>query len=337
MAAVEPTCTQDIAVGDDAPRSDVALIAPVPSKARTLLAWSSYWIVMGVSLGLTAVLEKQTPYCWYVMAQVNVVLVMLFEELLPMKKGDSMFRDRQSWNDVAHMLFYKIIARPLIWAVALSIVTFVGSRWPNTSRIWPSSLPVPLQFLVFWLIFDLVGYSYHRALHHFDFLFAFHALHHDTPKIHVLKANRLHAVEESVNFLLVVPAMILAGCPASMMTWLGMFEVFSNNLAHSNIEQRFPRWFHYVTLTAHVHHLHHSDQDSLQRSNLAGLPIWDLVFGTYRHPADHRLTTTGIENYPVPRGFLAQLCFPFVKNFGAKSSRAKEMPTPLPGGDRSRD
>src|SRR4051794_29581144 len=125
------------------------------ARAKVALAWSSYWIIMGVSFGLTAWLARRTPYAWYIMAQANVVMVMVFEEVIPKKRGDSVFRDGQSWNDLAHMLLYKLVCRPLIWAAALALVSFVGSRWPHTGDLWPSRLPVPAQFLLLWLVFDL--------------------------------------------------------------------------------------------------------------------------------------------------------------------------------------
>lgn len=288
-------------------------------KWKVSLAWGAYWIVLGVSFGLTAWLSRLTSYAWYIMVQVNVVLVVIFEEIIPKKEENSLFRDRQSWNDIAHMMLYKLVFRPLAWTVALAYVSFVSRHWQNSKDIWPSHLPWPLQFLILWLIFDLIGYLYHRALHHFDFMFAFHALHHDTPSLHVLKANRLHIGEEVVNFLIVVPPMILAGCPPAMMIWLGMFEAFENNLAHSNMDQRFPRWFHYIMRTADVHYIHHSDASNLQLSNFGGLPIWDIIFGTYRHPDEHRLTTTGVGDYPAPNGFFGQLLFPLLKPFRGKS------------------
>jgi sterol desaturase/sphingolipid hydroxylase (fatty acid hydroxylase superfamily) len=281
---------------------------------KKVLPWLSYWIVMGVSFGLTAWLSQDNRmphYAWYVMAQVNVLVIALLEEIIPKKKEDNLFRDRQSWNDIGHMLLFKLVCRPLIWIVALSIVGFVGTHWQNTRSIWPNRLPVVVQFLLLLLVFDLIGYGYHRMLHRFDCLYAFHALHHDTRSMHVLKSNRLHVGEEVVNFLLLVPVMIIVGTPPGMMIWLGMWEVFEGNLAHSNLDQRFPRWFHYVVRTADVHHIHHSDNDRLQNSNFGGLPIWDVVFGTYRHPFDTQLTTTGIEGNPVPKGFLGQLLFPF--------------------------
>jgi sterol desaturase/sphingolipid hydroxylase (fatty acid hydroxylase superfamily) len=168
-----------------------------------------------------------------------------------------------------------------------------------------------VQFLILLLLFDLIGYAYHRLLHSVDRLFWFHALHHDTRQVHMLKAVRVHFVEQFINFLIVVTPFLIVGCPGSLLAWLGMYNVFESNLAHSNVDQRFPRWVHYVVRTIDVHYIHHSDEHELQNSNFGGLPIWDLVFGTYRHPFDNPVAATGIRGNPVPRGFLAQLLFPF--------------------------
>jgi len=298
--------------------------APVASQWRVGLAWSSYWIIMGSSFALTAWLTQESVLGatgWYVMAQANVLIVALFEWLVPRNPQDTLFRDRQSWNDILHMVSFKLLWRPLCWAGAFAVVTYVSARWPHTKAAWPTSLPGPVQFLLLLLLFDLVGYAYHRALHRFDLLFAFHALHHDTPKLHVLKSNRLHFGESVLNFMMLVPAMILLGCPANMVIWLGMYEVFEGNLAHSNVDQRFPRWFHYLVRTADVHRIHHSVDDRLQRSNFGGLPVWDLVFGTYRHPFYTPRTRLGVGDYGVPKGFFAQLVFPFAAALRSWRSR----------------
>lgn len=321
---VESTAGSGLVFEEPAP----AHAAPTPTACneatpvwRRVLPWLSFWIVMGVSFWMTAWLadESRMPnYVWYVMAQVNVLLIVLFEQVIPKRKENNLLRDGQSWNDVGHMALFKLVWRPLVWMVALSIVTFAANRWQNSDGIWPSSLPGPVQFLLLLLAFDLVGYGYHRILHRFKYLRAFHALHHDTRKMHVLKSNRLHFGESVINFLLLVPAMIIVGCPPAMVIWLGMWEVFEGNLAHSNVDQRFPHWFHYIVRTADVHHIHHSDDGKLQNSNFGGLPIWDVVFRTYRHPSDTPVTTTGLDGDPVPKGFFAQLLFPFVAPFRAK-------------------
>src|SRR5258706_8383491 len=95
-----------------------------PSQ-RAALSYAAYWIVMGLSFGLTYWLSQRTQYAWYIMAQANVLLVFLFEELIPRRVESSVLRDRQSWNDLGHVLLYKLVARPLIWSMALAVVAFI--------------------------------------------------------------------------------------------------------------------------------------------------------------------------------------------------------------------
>ena len=285
---------------------------------RQTLQWTSYWIVMGLCFGLTAWLAQPNHFpetAWYIMAQVSVLLVVFFEELIPRSKANSLFRDRQSWNDIGHMLLFKLVCRPLVWMVALWFIGFSSRHLPHTQKLWPSSWPVPLQFISLLLVFDLVGYLYHRVLHRYDWMFAFHSLHHDTNNMHVLKSNRLHVGEEVVNFMIVVPGLILAGCPPGVMIWLGMWEVFEGNLSHSNVDQKFPHWFHYLVRTIDVHYIHHSADGRQMNSNFGGLPIWDIVFGTYLHPSKTQVPGYGLRGYPTPKGFLAQLWFPFQNLF----------------------
>lgn len=319
----------------DVPAS--ATSAPVLHEAtpawRAVLPWLSFWIVMGLSFWLTIWLadESRLPnYVWYVMAQVNVLLIVFFEQLIPKSSENSLFRDGQVWNDIGHMLLVKLVWGLSVWITALSIVTFSANHWHNREGIWPSSLPVPVQFLLLLLTFDLVGYACHRILHRFNFLRAFHALHHDTRKMHVLKSNRFHFGESVMGVLFIVPVMVVVGCPPAMVIWLGMWVVFEGNLAHSNIDQRFPHWFHYIVRTADVHHVHHSDDGKLQNSNFGGLPLWDIIFRTYRHPFDTPVTTTGINGDPIPKGFFAQLLFPFIAVFCAR------VVAPLPAAGESK-
>jgi sterol desaturase/sphingolipid hydroxylase (fatty acid hydroxylase superfamily) len=113
-----------------------------------------------------------------------------------------------------------------------------------------------------------------------------------------------------------------------------MWYVFEANLAHANVDQRLPRWFHYLVRTADVHRIHHSDDGQLQNTNFGGLPIFDLIFGTYRHPFDTRVTTTGIAGDPVPKGFLAQLLFPFITLLRAKVVAAPRLANLSPAMDK---
>ncbi len=90
-----------------------------------------------------------------------------------------------------------------------------------------------------------------------------------------------------------------------------LFLVFEGNLAHSNLDQRFPFRFHYAVPTVQNHYLHHGEPRRLQDSNYASLPLWDVIFGTYNHPERNPVPATGLAGDPVPPGFLAQVAYPF--------------------------
>lgn len=57
--------------------------------------------------------------------------------------------------------------------------------------------------------------------------------------------------------------------------WVAIF----NLVAHADLHT--PQWLGYILQRPEMHRLHH--QRGLHRSNY-GLPMWDMVFGTWRNP-----------------------------------------------------
>ena len=106
--------------------------------------------------------------------------------------------------------------------------------------------------------------------------------------------------------------LVLLGAPAR---WLPIYPaalLVLGPIAHSNLDLRFPRWLHAIAVTPPFHALHHARNRELSNSNFAGLfPVWDRLFGTFRHPAHFARPDFGIDGEVVPSGFLAQLAWPF--------------------------
>lgn len=139
----------------------------------------------------------------------------------------------------------------------------------------------------------------------------FHAIHHDVEDMHLLKSGRIHVAEETLKYLLVPLPFLVLGVPAPVLVWLALWVIFEGNLAHSNLDQRFPSVLHYVVPTVQLHYIHHAAPRELQDSNYGGVtPLWDLLFGTYRHPDRHPVPRLGIEGDLVPPSFLGQLVYP---------------------------
>src|SRR6185503_21164596 len=57
--------------------------------------------------------------------------------------------------------------------------------------------------------------------------------------------------------------------------------LFASFLQHANIHT--PRWVGYIIQRPEAHGVHH--QRGVHGYNYADLPIWDIVFGTFRNPA----------------------------------------------------
>jgi sterol desaturase/sphingolipid hydroxylase (fatty acid hydroxylase superfamily) len=63
-------------------------------------------------------------------------------------------------------------------------------------------------------------------------------------------------------------------------TFLAVFQ-------HTNI--RTPQWLGYIVQRPESHRLHHAR--GVHRHNYSDLPLWDLVFGTFRNPKDFAAET----------------------------------------------
>jgi len=244
----------------------------------------------------------------------NFFVILGVEQVLPRDGATSVFRDRQSWNDMGHGMLLAALARPLGRAAAVAGVALVAElrgRWGLHSP-WPAAWPFAAQFALAWGLWTFSDYWIHRSLHVVDRLWWFHAVHHDTPQMHILKSGRIHLGEELFNAVLKPVPLLVLGASPEVMALLGMWLVFDGNLVHSNIDQRFPSWAHYFVPTVQLHNLHHTRDRRAQDSNFCGSSaIWDVLFGTFSHPDRVPLGPLGLEDSPVPGGFLAQLGFPF--------------------------
>ena len=305
-------------------------------KVRDPLAWLSFPVLMGgfVALAAWGLGRGLDPARFGAALTVaNFFVILAVEQVLPRNPAMSVFRDRQSWNDMGHGILLAVLARPvggalsvaaLAWLAQLRSAAGFAGAWPGA---WPLAAQVALG-LLFWTFSD---YWIHRSLHGFERLWWFHAVHHDTPQMHILKSGRIHFGEEIFNAVLKPVPLLLLGAPPEVMVFLGLWIVFDGNLVHSNIDQRFPSWAHYFVPTVQLHNLHHAQDRRYQDSNFSGSSaIWDALFGTFSHPGRCPLGPLGIEKSPIPTGFLSQILFPFRSQLAAPEARV-EAASPADG------
>ncbi|NRR29900.1 sterol desaturase family protein [Oxalobacteraceae bacterium] len=173
---------------------------------------------------------------------------------------------------------------------AATVITTIGLGYLCSSFIhgialipaaqaWPDLLVGSLSFLMASFLF----YWWHRATHHADLLWRiFHQLHHSAHRIEALTAFFAHPLDTAMAVLIsVFSSYIVFGASPIAAGWAllltGAFDLF----LHSDI--RTPRWLGYLVQRPEMHTVHHRYEHHAQNY---GLPVWDLLFGTWHNPAE---------------------------------------------------
>lgn len=207
----------------------------------------------------------------------------------------------------------------------------VGRRWPRVRGWWPRAIAMNLVQVglvvlagVWWtpwfqelrpwsadalgpvgggvlgyLVITFVYYWWHRARHEVPALWRLlHQLHHSPQRLEIVTSFYKHPLEILANSVLSSVILYLGvglGPEAAAGTVLiaGLAEL----VYHWNVPT--PYWLGFVVQRPESHCVHH--QDGLHRYNFADLPLWDMLFGTFRNPRywdarcgfgedEHRLT-----------------------------------------------
>ena len=105
--------------------------------------------------------------------------------------------------------------------------------------------------------------------------------------------------------------LLLAGISPNVMIWIGPFTIFHSSFVHANLNWTLGP-LKYVIATPVFHRWHHTALDRGGDTNFAGtFPIWDILFGTFRMPANELPDDYGAGDPSMPSGFGGQLVHPF--------------------------
>ena len=156
--------------------------------------------------------------------------------------------------------------------------------WLGAHRPWSASaLGVGGGAAVGYVVHTFVYYWWHRGRHSIGFLWRWvHQVHHSPQRIEVITSFYKHPLEIVLNGLLsslVLYVVVGLGPEAGAYAMLanGMAELFY----HWNV--RTSGWLGYFVQRPESHCVHH--QEGLHRYNYADLPVFDILFGTFRNPS----------------------------------------------------
>ena len=137
------------------------------------------------------------------------------------------------------------------------------------------------------VVYELLHYGYHRFAHQWNVLWlAGHQMHHSAESLDPFGAYYLHPFDAfmftTLGSLVFYPLLGLA--PEAGIIG-ALFLTFNALFQHANI--RTPHWLGYLIQRPESHAIHHGK--GIHRYNYSDLPLWDIVFGTFRNPQHDEL------------------------------------------------
>ncbi len=167
--------------------------------------------------------------------------------------------------------------------VAVVAAGFIFERWIAGHALLNigARLDVVSASLLTFLVASFVAYWWHRALHASNRLWRWvHQLHHSPSRIEALTAFYIHPFDAMLASLLnALVAYVLLGASGTAAGLALLYVTLFNLIAHADV--RTPWWLGFLVQRPEMHRLHH--QRGVHKGNY-GLPIWDLLFGTWRNP-----------------------------------------------------
>lgn len=159
---------------------------------------------------------------------------------------------------------------------------------PDTKWAWF------VHLAIFLVLYDFGYYWFHRCQHTWNWLWCLHKLHHTDEHINATTSFRHHWLENVCRIpFITIPMAFLIGIDSTMPIILFDLTLIWAVFVHLNIRLDLG---HLTPVIAgpQVHRIHHSNLPQHQDRNFAAyLPVWDILFRTWKRPAKDEYPTCG--------------------------------------------
>ncbi len=164
-----------------------------------------------------------------------------------------------------------------LWVNVLAIAVYVfvarGAQWElpaDSGGVWVASL-IAVDFFHYW---------FHRASHRINFLWAGHAVHHQSEDYNLSTALRQSWVEPLMSVPFYLPLALL-GVPVEVFVATHTLQTLYQYWIHTRVIDRLGV-VDRVLNTPSNHRVHHAINPEYIDKNYAGIFIlWDRIFGSY--------------------------------------------------------
>jgi sterol desaturase/sphingolipid hydroxylase (fatty acid hydroxylase superfamily) len=170
-----------------------------------------------------------------------------------------------------------------VQGVMVLLAGVVWDPWLARHRLWSATeFGVTNGAILGYLVITFIYYWWHRWRHEVSFLWRwFHQVHHSPQRIEIVTSFYKHPLEIFANSILSSVIVYLGvglepAAAAEAVLLSGLAELFY----HWNV--RTPYWVGFFFQRPESHCVHH--QEDVHSYNFSDLPLWDMLFGTFRNP-----------------------------------------------------
>jgi sterol desaturase/sphingolipid hydroxylase (fatty acid hydroxylase superfamily) len=152
------------------------------------------------------------------------------------------------------------------------------------------------HWAVMFVVNDFFFYWSHRASHKFGFMWASHAVHHNSDKLNLGTGMRNSWVGLAIDWVFFIPVVMLGFHPILLFALIPLASGW-DYLCHTPYVGKLPV-LDWIFNTPSNHRMHHERASGYHLANLGGaLIIWDRLFGTYAR--EEQTPVYGVDPMPA--------------------------------------
>jgi sterol desaturase/sphingolipid hydroxylase (fatty acid hydroxylase superfamily) len=213
-------------------------------------------------------------------------------------------------TDIVYTLVHRLGAVPAILFLVLAPIGVMVDSYSRFAGYIPpeiEQLVRPLSnhpfatFLVYMVVLDFGEYWRHRLQHRLPWWWALHSLHHDQRQMTLWTDDRNHILDDVLALAWSGTLAMLVGVPPGEYPLVLIAFRLVESLSHANVRLGFGRLGSVLLVGPRYHRVHHAIEhatapfDRARGCNFAViLPIWDVVFGTWRRAAVYPATGVAV-------------------------------------------
>jgi len=189
---------------------------------------------------------------------------------------------RRSYDKTRHWRVRGALVTVAIFFFSGEVAAFWGNLLGDWHLLDGSRLGLVGGAMTGIFVYELGHYWYHRSAHEWTWLWrAGHQMHHSAESLDAFGAFYQHPFD-AVVFTTIASLVLfpLLGLSVEAGVVAALFLTFNAMFQHANIAT--PRWLGYLIQRPESHNIHHGR--GIHRYNYSDLPLWDMLFGTFRNP-----------------------------------------------------